>query len=78
MTDLEVGQLLTDEEYYQALETWGDEFEAGMCAESIQTLLKELDLETAIKDIQEEMPLAMSEAMLKKYSKRLKLLKSFN
>ena len=37
MTDLEVGQLLTDEEYYEALETWGDEFEAGMGAESIQT-----------------------------------------
>jgi len=29
MTDLEVGQLLTDEEYYEALETWGDEFDAG-------------------------------------------------
>ena len=78
MTDLEVGQLLTDEEYYEALETWGDEFEAGMGAESIQTLLKELDLESAIKDIQEEMPLTKSEAKLKKYSKRLKLLKSFN
>ena len=78
MTDLEVGQLLTDEEYYEALETWGDEFEAGMGAESIQTLLKELDLEAAIKDIQEEMPLTKSEAKLKKYAKRLKLLKSFN
>ena len=77
MADLEVGQLLTDEEYYEALETWGDEFEAGMGAESIQTLLKELDLETAIKDIQDEMPLTKSEAKLKKFSKRLKLLKSF-
>ena len=78
MTDLEVGQLLTDEEYYEALETWGDEFDAGMGAESIQTLLKELDLEGAIKDIQDEMPLTKSEAKLKKYAKRLKLLKSFN
>src|SRR6056300_1298876 len=78
MTDLEVGQLLTDEEYYEALETWGDEFEAGMGAESIQTLLKELDLEAAIRDIQDEMPLTKSEAKLKKYAKRLKLLKSFN
>ena len=78
MTDLESGQLLTDEEYYEALETWGDEFEAGMGAESIQTLLKELDLEAAIRDIQEEMPLTKSEAKLKKYAKRLKLLKSFN
>jgi len=78
MTDLEMGQLLTDEEYYEALETWGDEFEAGMGAESIQTLLKDLDLESVIKDIQDEMPLTKSEAKLKKFAKRLKLLKSFN
>ena len=78
MTDLEVGQLLTDEEYYEALETWGDEFDAGMGAESIQTLLKELDLESSMKDIQDEMPLTKSEAKLKKFAKRLKLLKSFN
>ena len=78
MTDLESCQLLTDEEYYEALETWGDEFDAGMGAESIQTLLKELDLEGVIKDIQDEMPLTKSEAKLKKFAKRLKLLKSFN
>ena len=78
MTDLESCQLLTDEEYYEALETWGDEFNAGMGAESIQTLLKELDLEGIIKDIQVEMPLTKSEAKLKKFAKRLKLLKSFN
>jgi len=77
MADLELGQLLTDEEYYETLETWGDEFKAGMGAESIQTLLKELDLEGAMLDIQEEMPLTKSEAKLKKYAKRLKLLKSF-
>ena len=78
MTDLESCQLLTDEEYYEALETWGDEFDAGMGAESIQTLLKELDIEGIIKDIQDEMPLTKSEAKLKKFAKRLKLLKSFN
>ena len=77
MTDLESCQLLTDEEYYEALETWGDEFDAGMGAESIQTLLKELDLDGVIKDIQDEMPLTKSEAKLKKFAKRLKLLKSF-
>ena len=77
MTDLESCQLLTDEEYYEALETWGDEFNAGMGAESIQILLKELDLEGVIEDIQDEMPLTKSEAKLKKFAKRLKLLKSF-
>jgi DNA-directed RNA polymerase subunit beta' len=78
MTDLETCQLLTDEEYYEALETWGDEFDAGMGAESVQKLLIDLDLEGVVKDIQDEMPLTKSEAKLKKYAKRLKLLKSFN
>ena len=78
MTDLEPCDLLSDEDYYEARETWGDEFDAGMGAESIQTLLKELDLESIIKGIQDEMPLTKSEAKLKKFSKRLKLLKSFN
>ena len=38
MTDLDPCQLLTDEEYYESLEQWGDEFDAGMGAESVQNL----------------------------------------
>ena len=38
LTDLEVGQLLTDEEYYQNLEEYGDEFDARMGAEAVQQL----------------------------------------
>ena len=40
MTDLESGQLLSDEEYYAKLEEFGDEFDAQMGAEAIQALLK--------------------------------------
>ena len=32
MTDLEVGQLLSDEDYYQKIEEYGDEFDARMGA----------------------------------------------
>ena len=77
MTDLETCQLLTDEEYYEAMETWGDEFEAGMGAEAIQLLLNELDLDSEIKFIEDEIPQTRSEAKIKKFTKRLKLLKSF-
>ena len=76
MTDLEQGQLLSDEEYYESLEQWGDEFEAGMGAESVQNLLRDLDLDSQISDIQQEIPNTKSEAKIKKFSKRLKLLKS--
>ena len=77
MTDMEPCQLLSDEEYYESLEQWGDEFSAGMGAESVQNLLRDLDLDSEILRLQEEIPNTKSEAKLKKLSKRLKLLKSF-
>ena len=60
-----------------SLEQWGDEFEAGMGAESVQKLLSELDLDSEISTLQEELPNTKSEAKIKKITKRLKLLKSF-
>ena len=45
MTDLERGQLLTEEQYLDAEDRWQDEFEAKMGAEAIQDLLKGMDLE---------------------------------
>ena len=39
MTTLEEGQLLNDEQYYEALEEFGDEFSAKMGAEAIQELM---------------------------------------
>ena len=46
MTPLERGQLLTDEQYYQALEEHGDEFDARkMGAEAIQECIADIDLE---------------------------------
>ena len=48
LTTLEQGQLLTDEQYFEALEEFGDEFTAIMGAEAIQDLLKEIDLEDEI------------------------------
>ena len=78
MTDLNPGQLLTDEEYYEALEQWGDEFEAGMGAEAVQNLLLEIDLDSEISNLQNQIPETRSEAKIKKITKRLKLLRSFN
>jgi DNA-directed RNA polymerase subunit beta' len=77
LTDLEEGQLLTDEEYYQKLEEFGDEFVAKMGAEAIQDLLKALDLEEEIAKLREEIPATNSETKIKKFSKRLKLMEAF-
>ena len=77
MTTLERGQLLSDEQYYEALEEFGDEFEAKMGAEAVQDLMREMDIETEAASLREEIPNTNSETKLKKLSKRLKLLDGF-
>ncbi|HEX7763491.1 MAG TPA: DNA-directed RNA polymerase subunit beta', partial [Cellvibrio sp.] len=77
MTTLERGQLLSDEQYFEAMEEFGDEFEAQMGAEAIQTLMRAIDLESEIQRLREEIPNTTSETKIKKYSKRLKLLEAF-
>ena len=77
MTGLEYGQLLSDEQYYEAMEEFGDEFVAKMGAEAIQDLMKQLDLEREIVELREEIPATNSETKIKKLSKRLKLMEAF-
>lgn len=77
MTTLERGQLLTDEQYYEAMEEWSDEFEAKMGAEAVQELMNDMDVEAEATRLREEIPQTNSETKLKKLSKRLKLLEAF-
>lgn len=77
MTTLERNQLLNDEQYFEAMEEFGDEFEAKMGAEAIQALMMDIDLEPEIQHIREEIPNTNSETKIKKLSKRLKLLEAF-
>ena len=77
MTDLEVGQLLTDEEYFLKIEEYGDEFDARMGAEAVQQLLLNLDMNHEIEVLREEIPATNSETKIKKFSKRLKLMEAF-
>jgi DNA-directed RNA polymerase subunit beta' len=77
MTQLERGQLLSEEAYYDAIEEYGDEFDARMGADAVQELLRALDLETEVAKIREDILGTTSEAKLKKYTKRLKLMEAF-
>ena len=77
MTDLERGQLLTEEGYLEAIEQYGDEFDARMGAEAIRELLNNIDIEEAVAALRDEIPQTKSETKLKKFSKRLKLLEAF-
>ena len=78
MTTLERGQLLGEEEYLDALEEHGDEFEAKMGAEAVLDLLRDLDLGQLIAEMREELPTINSETKRKKITKRLKLMESFH
>ena len=77
MTDLDRGQLLTDEMYLDALEKYGDDFEAKMGAEAIYELLRTIELDDEIAALREELPKTGSESKIKKLSKRLKLMEAF-
>ena len=77
LTDLEVGQLLTDDEYLAKLEEYGDEFVAKMGAEAVQYLLSDMNLDEEIARLREEIPATNSETKIKKLSKRLKLMEAF-
>lgn len=77
MTTLEKGQLLTDEQYYEAMEEFSDEFDAKMGAEAVQQLMKDMDVGSEVARLRDEIPQTNSETKLKKLSKRLKLLEAF-
>jgi DNA-directed RNA polymerase subunit beta' len=77
MTQLQRGQLLTDEMYLEAIEQHGDEFDARMGAEAVYELLKSLDLQQEVQKVREEILGTNSETKIKRLTKRLKLLESF-
>ncbi len=77
MTNLERSQLLSEEQYLDALEEWGDEFDAKMGAEAVQALLANMDLNAEIELMREELEETNSETKRKKLTKRLKLVEAF-
>ena len=77
MTRLERGQLLSDETYLEAIEEYGDEFDARMGAEAIFQLLHTMNLKTEVVKLREDIPGTTSETKSKKLTKRLKLMEAF-
>ena len=77
MTDLAERQLLTEEQYVDALGQYGDDFTAKMGAEAILDLLRQINLEEELKTVRETLESTSSESNRKKSAKRLKLIESF-
>src|SRR5436190_1856194 len=77
-TPLEMKQLLTDTEYRQALDEYGDDsFVAKMGAEAVRDALVKTDMEATVAELQEQMRATKSKQIKKKLSKRLKVIQGF-
>ena len=78
MTPLKQFQLLTEEEYMDAQDEYGEEnFRAGIGAEAMKEILSQIDLEEQRAQVETDLAETNSEAKRKKLVKRLKLLNAF-
>lgn len=77
MTPLNRAQLLTEDDYLAKVEEYGDDFTAVMGAEGVRELLRSLDLPHEVETLRRELEATGSEAKIKKYAKRLKILEAF-
>ncbi|MEM8770974.1 MAG: DNA-directed RNA polymerase subunit beta' [Pseudomonadota bacterium] len=78
LTSLTPNQMLTEEEYIQAQEDFGeDSFTAGIGAEAIREILANIDLEGEAEKLRVEIADSTSELKTKKFAKRLKLINAF-
>jgi DNA-directed RNA polymerase subunit beta' len=77
MTPLERGTLLTEDAYYEAIEQYGADFDAGMGAEAVKALLRNMDLKSEAAMLREDLAASTSETKTKKLSKRLKVAEAF-
>lgn len=77
-TPLKKHQLLTEQEYREALQTYGpDAFVAKMGGEAIRDALAQIDLEETVARLEREMEESRSKQIRKKLTKRIRLFRAF-
>lgn len=75
-SNLMQNQILSEREYREAYEKYGDTFKAGMGAESIKTLLEAIDLEKLSEELKEELEASQGQKKAR-IIKRLEIVESF-
>ncbi|MBN1676500.1 MAG: DNA-directed RNA polymerase subunit beta' [Kiritimatiellae bacterium] len=76
-TPLQVKQLLPEMEYREAQEEYADRFTARMGAEGIRDLLKGIDLDKLMTELEVQMESSRSKQTRKKIAKRMKVVEGF-
>ena len=78
LTDLSHRQLLSEEEYLDAQDQYGeDAFTASIGAEAIREMLAAIDLDAEAEQLREDLKVATGELKPKKIIKRLKMVENF-
>ncbi|MFZ6774174.1 DNA-directed RNA polymerase subunit beta' [Undibacterium sp. SXout7W] len=77
MTPLKKCQIMSEDDFAAKYEEYGDEFTAFMGAEGIRELLRSIDIDRDAETLRVELKESKSEAKIKKYAKRLKVLEAF-
>ena len=75
-TDLKKNQLLTEEEYHEAMERYGGSFTAGMGADAIKTLLENLNLDELATELRTKM-IEKGAKSDKRLLKRIEIVENF-
>ncbi len=75
-TDLQYKQVLSEQEYQEARETWGNGFRVGMGAESVKELLEAIDLDKEYEELQEGLKGATGQKRAR-IVKRLEVVEAF-
>lgn len=77
MTPLKKCQIMSEDDYAAKYEEYGDDFIAIMGAEGIRELLRSIDIDREAETLRQDLKDSKSEAKIKKYAKRLKVLEAF-
>jgi len=76
LTSLDQYQILTEEEYLETFDEYGDEFRIGMGAEAVREMLADVDLAEERQSLRAQIAATKAETKLAKLTKRLKTIEA--
>ncbi len=76
-TSLKKKDLFTEEEYKKMVQEHGDKFKAGIGAEAIRELLRDIDLDALSKELRAKVHASSSIGIKKKLTKRIRIIEAF-
>jgi DNA-directed RNA polymerase subunit beta' len=76
-TKIKKRDLLSEEEYRKNLQDYGDRFKAGIGAEAVRELLRELDLDLEARSLRAKIHASSSLGVKRKLTKRLRVVEAF-